>query len=401
MPDNTYPPFSSDVGGSISPRQLNRWIDVSPQGGSLKRTQSYIELPVFNQAVDWKGYSEIIATYNFAGPNNFVLTDISDLPLNPNYVLCIAYQLAGVVYRYKLCGDGGVFYFTLTDYIKQPIKHNFRLEVWSVANANVSQATAVQLFTSVRGSFDYRFGSDFELVDNSGIVTDFQCVNDKPATLLAGYRLAFDGTTANADYPDWKSGSDVLTPTGVSNVGTVGPYTASAWEIDVGAYFSNGAFAGSWNVAHIFTTFQTTCSTGVLYAQNDITVGFNSATELEISTSTGTTTLTMVANTLYTLEVSVYSDITYVRLYTILGDLVDESTIAASVEFQDSLSIGAISTDQVLNVMAHIVYPTTLSNEDRFKVIRYLTEEAYAPVGSTQISLPFAFPSNAAVPNNT
>ena len=200
MPDNTYPPFASDVGGSINPRQLNRWIDVSPQGGSLKRTQGYIELPVFNQAVDWKGYSEIVAAYNFTGQNNFVLTDVSALPVNPNYVLCIAYKLAGVVYRYKLAGDGGVFYFTLTDYNKQAIKHNFRLEVWSVEDANVSQASTVKLFTSVHSSFDYRNSDDFELVNDSGIVTDFSMATDTVcAAILVANAGAYDGVYATSD----------------------------------------------------------------------------------------------------------------------------------------------------------------------------------------------------------
>jgi len=54
MPQQQYPPFSSDTGGSMNPRQLNRWIDKSPQGGPLKRTQGYVPLPTFDQAVTWR-----------------------------------------------------------------------------------------------------------------------------------------------------------------------------------------------------------------------------------------------------------------------------------------------------------------------------------------------------------
>lgn len=175
MPDNVYPPFPDDVGGSMSPRQLNRWLDVSPQGGALKRIEGYLTIPIFSQTVDWKGYSEIVLSYNFACDRNFVLIDFDTaFPVNTNYAMFIAYQQDGVVYRYKLYGADGVFYFTTTPYNGQTIKKSFRLEVWSVADADVTQSSAIQFYTSVRGSFDYRFASDFELGTNAGEVTDFQ-----------------------------------------------------------------------------------------------------------------------------------------------------------------------------------------------------------------------------------
>ena len=171
MPEQTYPPFAT--GALTSPRQLQRWLDNNRQGGPLKRTESYIELPIFSQAVTWLGYSDIIATWNFAADKNFVLKDIAELPTAGNYVLCVAYEEDGVVYRYKLCGPTGVFYASLTAYAGQLIKKNFRLEVWSVANATVSEATARKMWTSVRGSQDYRRGSDFELEDAGTVVTVF------------------------------------------------------------------------------------------------------------------------------------------------------------------------------------------------------------------------------------
>ena len=82
MPQPNYPPPSNEVGATTQPRQLQRWIDVNPQGGKLSRARYYIGLPVFSQAVSWKGVSDIVAAFNFEAPNNFsIVCDISQPPV--------------------------------------------------------------------------------------------------------------------------------------------------------------------------------------------------------------------------------------------------------------------------------------------------------------------------------
>ena len=63
------PPPLSDTGAWAIPRTLQRWLDVNPIT-HLTRTQGYITLPAFNVNVNWLGYSDIVAAFNFEGPNN-------------------------------------------------------------------------------------------------------------------------------------------------------------------------------------------------------------------------------------------------------------------------------------------------------------------------------------------
>jgi hypothetical protein len=174
MPDNIYPPPDIDLGGKLEPRQLNRWLDVNPQGGELKRTEGYFGIPAFSVAYTWQGMSDIVLAFNYSGPNNFVLKQVqSQLPASPNYVMCISWQKAGIVYRYKLTGSGGVFYFDLVPYTGQSIGKNFRIEIWSTETSPVVQSTPINLYSGVRGYFDYRFASDYAMVANDTPVTLF------------------------------------------------------------------------------------------------------------------------------------------------------------------------------------------------------------------------------------
>lgn len=161
-----HPPY---VPQAISqPRQLNRWLDVNAQNGPLGRTQTYITLPAFSQAVSWRGYSEIAVAFNFEGPNNLSLRSNFTAPLAPNYVLCIMWEDSlRVTHRYALWrGVGEKFYFDCPLYTGQLIKKNFRLEVWSTNSTPAIQTTPINLFTSVLGNEDYRWGTDFKLVSN-------------------------------------------------------------------------------------------------------------------------------------------------------------------------------------------------------------------------------------------
>jgi hypothetical protein len=129
------PPPLSDTGAWSIPRTLQRWLDVNPIT-HLTRTQGYITLPAFNVNVNWLGYSDIVAAFNFEGPNNFSLSgfNIEPSPM-PNYLLCIMWRDSkGNVKRYKLwSGVGEVLYFPIQAYSGQKIAKNFRFEVWSVS----------------------------------------------------------------------------------------------------------------------------------------------------------------------------------------------------------------------------------------------------------------------------
>lgn len=132
MPEPSHPPYASE--SMFQPRRLQRWLDINPQNGPLTRTSTYIVLPTFSQIYGWKGYSEIIVTYNFEGPNNFSLSEIlNQIPINLDCYLTISwYDSLGNHNRYSLNQDvGEIIYFTVLPYTNQLIKKNFRLEVWS------------------------------------------------------------------------------------------------------------------------------------------------------------------------------------------------------------------------------------------------------------------------------
>lgn len=171
----SHPPYES--GALTTPRQLQRWLDVNPQNGPLTRTQTFVTLPAFSVNVEWLGYSDIVATFNYEAPNNFSFTQfVGSIPSTPNYCLCVSYRNTdNSVVRYALWRDvGEIFYFDAPVYTGQLIKKNFRLEVWSINGALASQTTDLNFFTSVLGSLDYRYGVDTELVGDDGIVLDFE-----------------------------------------------------------------------------------------------------------------------------------------------------------------------------------------------------------------------------------
>jgi hypothetical protein len=182
MPYPLVPPPANDVGAFGVPRRLQRWLDVNPVT-RLTRTSSYITLPSFSQAVTWQGYSVIVASFNFEGPNNFSLKYLtSEMPLSPNYCLCIMWKDSNnVVYRYALWkGVGEVFYFNVPLYTGQEIKKNFRFEIWSTNSTPAVQTTTLQFYTSVLGNFDYRFAGDYSLVTADAINTSFNCTTSLP-----------------------------------------------------------------------------------------------------------------------------------------------------------------------------------------------------------------------------
>lgn len=174
MPEPLSPPPTNEYGAVIQPRQLQRWLDIN-NITQLTRTQAYITLPTFSQPVTWNGYSDIVAAFNYEGPNNFTLVSPPAV-ISPNYVLCIMWTTSGTVYRYSLWrGVGEVINFNIPMYAGQKIGKNFRFEVWSTPSTPAVQATTLQFYTSVLGNVDYRYGCDFTLVSADPEVTNFAC----------------------------------------------------------------------------------------------------------------------------------------------------------------------------------------------------------------------------------
>ena len=70
--EQSHPPYAS---GSLTiPRTLLRWLDINFQNGPLARTSTYITLPSFvGNGETWNGFSDIVTSFNFEGPNNFSL----------------------------------------------------------------------------------------------------------------------------------------------------------------------------------------------------------------------------------------------------------------------------------------------------------------------------------------
>jgi hypothetical protein len=191
------PPPLNDTGAWQIPRTLQRWLDINPIT-HLTRTQAYITLPAFNVNVNWLGYSDIVASFNYEGPNNFSLIGFNIEPSStPNYLLCIMWKDSkDNVNRYKLwSGVGEILYFNIPVYAGQKIGKNFRLEIWSTNNTPAIQTNNIQVYTSVLGKQDYRWGTDFTLVSTDGLGTNFGNINTPPIPPSINGLFGYDQST--------------------------------------------------------------------------------------------------------------------------------------------------------------------------------------------------------------
>jgi hypothetical protein len=131
MPAPSNPPYSA--GAVIQPRMLNRWLDINVVR-ALTRAKTYFTIPTFSVVNNWKGYSELVAVFNYVSPNNFSIKTLGNtFPVNPNYLACVVWEDSSYnVHRYKLWEDvGEVLYFDTPLYNNQQIKKNFRIEIWT------------------------------------------------------------------------------------------------------------------------------------------------------------------------------------------------------------------------------------------------------------------------------
>jgi len=75
MAQPLVPPPANDTGALTYPRQLQRWLDPNPVT-KLDRVGTFLTLPSFSVTVNWLGYSDIVAAFNFEAPNNFSLKNV-------------------------------------------------------------------------------------------------------------------------------------------------------------------------------------------------------------------------------------------------------------------------------------------------------------------------------------
>lgn len=417
--EQDYPPFASDVGGSMNPRQLNRWMDVSPQNGALQRTRGYIQLPVFSQAVSWKGYSELVVAFNFTGTRNFSLKDFTDLPTDGNYVLFIAYQTGGVVYRYKLAGDGGVFYFDTNQYTNQRILHNFRLEVWSVEDATVSETTARTIYTTALGSYDYRFAIDFVLTDISTTITDFQSAQtivDLPyqADLMfdfradSGYNRAagtWNSRSADANqlFSTTTPAQTVLTDAHINGHAYIPITQTNSWQCDL------NNLGDCYNVFFIFRSELTVVSGSVVLASytgaGDVfNVKFSAVAAPSSNPTTVTpandigdysTIVTPLSNNFYMLEIRS----AYAFQYGLNGSAAANTATGFSnaSTFIDQLYLATGRGIDLVELWGYGTQQNFNSAVDYQQLFKYVSDR----YGIGRIPIPFNFPANSNVPNNT
>lgn len=229
MPEPLHPSYAA--GALTTPRQLDRWLDVNSQNGPLGRTQTYVTLAAFDIPVTWRGYSDLLGEYHFESPNNISLVGVlNDTPTNPNYTLCVSYVNSdNTVVRYSLWrASGDVFGFVLTPYTGQMIKKNFRLEIWSTNVSDLTQTTNINIYTSVLGDSDYRYGVDSMLVNSDGLCESQANVSD-PIDVPSGNILAWwDASIVNGVFPNVTSWVDVASGYVMGSTSTTKPTKLSA-----------------------------------------------------------------------------------------------------------------------------------------------------------------------------
>jgi len=126
------------------------WLQFRPFT-PITKLRTYVQLPAFDVAVSWLGYSELVYQYNFSASQSFYLKNRPAKPLGVNYLLCIKYRIDETVYRYRLWSNvGEVGLDEVPLYTNQLILPNFVLEIWSTEDqTDAVQATAINLITSV------------------------------------------------------------------------------------------------------------------------------------------------------------------------------------------------------------------------------------------------------------
>lgn len=375
----------------IQPKTLDRWLDINPQNGSLRRTETFITLPAFSQAVTWKGYSEIVVAFNFEGPNAFSFLSLSSLPVSPNYLLCVMWKdQNNNTHRYAIWQNSlAVIYFGLPLYTGQVIRNNFRLEVWSTNSSPAVNTTAINFYTSVAGGEDYRFGVDTALVLADAAVTNFQCANvipASPAVVATDYFKPSGIFGIGTEYISWAPAQGTGNVSVVLNTPTVG--TPTSLVLTTSAINFNLS-STTTNLLNLFVILSTTTTTGLInITKADNTQLFdiilaNSAGQLSIQTPLGNT-LTTKGN-IIGLSLVIAGGIATFTVYNQIGQIIGTHSGASA-----ALSVSYIEAGVIDNLYELI------QTNGAFDFSSYI----HANYG-TGFPLPLVFPTNSTPLPNT
>lgn len=99
--------------------------------------KAYITLPSFSIAVSWAGASEIVKQWEYSASQDLTL-ELPPLP-QTTFVLCVKFERAGEVIRYKLWNHADLVLAGVALYAGEQIESMFRLEVWSVSSATTAE----------------------------------------------------------------------------------------------------------------------------------------------------------------------------------------------------------------------------------------------------------------------
>lgn len=197
MPEQSHPPYVS--GALTSPRQLDRWLDVNPQNGPLKRTRKYLEIPGWVYPADYEfngTFSDKVIQLNFNVSNklslrinkyNVVGIDYYSTDFDDQLAWFIAFLPGSLgvkntldVKRYRITADDGDT-VRAEQYNGQPLPTTFCIEGWTKPSTTVSEGSSVNaqtLETSVLGNLDYRYGQDESInTQINDVVFDFNNIS--------------------------------------------------------------------------------------------------------------------------------------------------------------------------------------------------------------------------------
>ena len=356
MPQQSSPPYL--WGAQQYPRQIDQWDDINNQNGRLKRTATFITLDQFNAAVNWNGHSDIVASFNFESPNNFSLLPYIAIA-NTNYALCISYRIGTVLTRYLLWNAAGSTLQNIVPYSGQVMLKNFRLEVWSTSQGNATEANGMQLFTSVLGSLDYRYGFDSTLVTDDGLFTNFgynKGTVTLPAASLTYWLKASQGVssggsgTAITGWIDQVSIVNFLPkPNSSINVSynSSDPYfNLPVASISTGGYSLQGAGIGAnpGTIAVAFHILNYGSTAVIVDNGGGVNASFNVSGHITAYSGGATSNITINAGNSVPMLLVLYPNEGYVEIYNLSnGVLLDKFSGSSSTSTDGTIILGTLS----------------------------------------------------------
>lgn len=390
--EHTYPPPASVT----QPRQLNRWLDVRPQGGSLERTHGYFNVPVFSIANTWLGFSTIVGAFNYTSDRNFSLRlDALEVPTNPNYTLCISWVNSdNEVFRYSIWrAEDDLFNFGLEAYAGQLIMKNFRIEIWNAQTSPVTNAAVLPIYSTLLGNFDYMYGQDYTIATPSALC-EGQSYEESVVAAPSDLNRLFWWTASEGVTPgingglitDWVDRDNaynlepaVLGPTyratGVGNFNTTSLEFTSFTELTVTQTLLS--------IQHLFFTFKSLGGVGKVleftYAGLVAIVSqpeANTKVKLELGLS-DVTTDDVLGTDPGVVEIIIGSsgNIDTINIYNALTRGIVQSTKSLTVYpliAMDSLELGDQAAGGGFLISDFIAYSTVLPTPDRTETLEYL-----------------------------